>query len=77
MSEAPKDRITHPCIGIRREDKNRWERRAPLSPSHVAELVKRGICVVVQPSNLRTYPDKIYREVISCLFPSAIKNDAY
>lgn len=50
------------CIGMRREDKNRWERRAPLAPSHVSELVKRGVKVVVQPSNLRTYNDKTYRE---------------
>lgn len=50
------------CIGVRREDKNRWERRAPVSPSHVAELVKRGIKVIVQPSNLRTYNDRSYRE---------------
>jgi alpha-aminoadipic semialdehyde synthase len=50
------------CIGVRREDKNRWERRAPVSPTHVAELVKRGIKVIVQPSNLRTYNDRSYRE---------------
>ena len=60
---APK--IGHPCIGVRREDKNRWERRAPLSPAHVTDLVKRGITVIVQPSNLRTYNDKTYREVHS------------
>lgn len=51
------------AIGIRREDKNRWERRAPLAPSHVKELVKRGITVIVQPSSLRTYSDKQYAEV--------------
>ena len=26
-------------IGIRAEDKNRWERRTPLIPDHVRELV--------------------------------------
>eukprot|EP00026_Physarum_polycephalum_P001239 Phypoly_transcript_01240.p1 GENE.Phypoly_transcript_01240~~Phypoly_transcript_01240.p1 ORF type:complete len:912 (+),score=141.85 Phypoly_transcript_01240:31-2766(+) len=60
MSTSKK--IGHPCIGVRREDKNRWERRAPLSPEHVTELVKRGITVIVQPSNLRTYNDKSYSE---------------
>jgi Alanine dehydrogenase/PNT, N-terminal domain len=60
---SPPLQIGHPCIGVRREDKNRWERRAPLSPDHVTELVKRGITVLVQPSNLRTHNDKTYREV--------------
>ena len=30
-------------IGIRLEDKNAWERRAPLTPDHVHELVERGV----------------------------------
>ncbi len=50
-------------LGIRREDKNRWERRAPLAPSHVAELVKKGIKVIIQPSSLRTFHDRQYSEV--------------
>jgi hypothetical protein len=41
----------------------RWERRAPLAPRHVAELVKRGLSVLIQPSTLRTYSDKKYEEV--------------
>lgn len=50
-------------IGIRREDKNRWERRTPLTPQHVEELVKeRGIGVVVQPSPIRTFDDEEYRQ---------------
>jgi alpha-aminoadipic semialdehyde synthase len=52
-----------PDIGIRREDKNHWERRAPVSPVHVAELVaERGHSVVVQPSQIRIYSDQEYRE---------------
>ena len=48
-------------IGIRREDKNRWERRAPLMPDHVAELLsEHGIQVRVQPSSTRVFPDKDY-----------------
>ncbi|KYQ96940.1 aminoadipic semialdehyde synthase [Tieghemostelium lacteum] len=47
-------------LGIRREDKNRWERRAPLAPSHVEALVKAGIKIIVQPSTLRTYPNQSY-----------------
>lgn len=49
-------------IGLRREDKNRWERRAPLTPEHVAELVQEdGFSVAVQPSPLRIFPDQEYQ----------------
>ncbi len=49
-------------IGIRQEDKNRWERRAPLTPGHVRELVRdRGLRVAVEPSPFRVYPDDDYR----------------
>jgi alpha-aminoadipic semialdehyde synthase len=48
-------------IGIRREDKNRWERRAPLTPDHVAELVRHGVTVAVEPSPVRVFPDDAYR----------------
>jgi len=48
-------------IGVRREDKNRWEARVPLTPDHVAELVeKHGLDLVVQPSELRAFADKDY-----------------
>jgi len=54
--------MTRADIGIRREDKNRWERRAPLTPAHVQELVReQGRSVVVQPSPLRIYLDDDYR----------------
>jgi len=48
-------------LGIRRETKNRWERRAPLTPQHVEELVReQGRTVAVQPSELRVFPDEEY-----------------
>ncbi len=50
-----------PVIGIRREDKNRWERRAPLTPEHVAELTRRGLAIALAPSPLRVFPDEAYR----------------
>jgi saccharopine dehydrogenase (NAD+, L-lysine-forming) len=49
-------------LSIRREDKSVWERRAPLTPDHVRQLVQGGVPVVVQPSEIRTFPDKAYRE---------------
>jgi Alanine dehydrogenase/PNT, N-terminal domain/Alanine dehydrogenase/PNT, C-terminal domain len=48
-------------IGIRREDKNRWERRAPLTPEHVAELTRHGVGVAVEPSTIRVFSDEAYR----------------
>jgi hypothetical protein len=49
-------------IGIRREDKNRWERRAPLTPEHVARIVRDdGVPFVVQPGGpIRVYADEAY-----------------
>ncbi|KAJ2546874.1 hypothetical protein EV175_005439 [Coemansia sp. RSA 1933] len=43
-------------IGIRREDKNRWERRVALTPAHIDRLIKEtGARVLVQPSNTRIF----------------------
>ena len=48
-------------VGIRREDKNEWERRVPLVPADVADLVRdRGLEFVVQPSPIRVFPDADY-----------------
>jgi len=49
-------------IGIRREDKNKWERRTPLVPTDASDLqTNRGLKVVVQPSRVRVYADDEYR----------------
>ncbi|GAM18563.1 hypothetical protein SAMD00019534_017380 [Acytostelium subglobosum LB1] len=56
----PKQKVY--TLGIRREDKNRWERRAPLAPSHIEELVKKGIKIIVQPSTLRNYSNAAYQK---------------
>jgi alpha-aminoadipic semialdehyde synthase len=45
-------------IGIRREDKNPWERRVPLIPTHIRELIEsHGLEIWVQPSTVRAFPD--------------------
>jgi len=50
-------------IGIRREDKNEWERRVPLIPDDVAELrEKYGIKTIIQPSEIRIFSNEEYRE---------------
>lgn len=49
-------------IGIRRENKNRWERRVPLAPEDLAALQKdQGLHFVVQPSDVRVFADDEYR----------------
>ncbi len=50
-------------IGIRRENKNEWERRAPLTPDNVGKLVKNGIEIWLQPSSIRIFPDEEYQNV--------------
>ncbi len=48
-------------IGLRREDKNEWERRVALTPDHVAELVgDAGVVLRVQPSAKRAFADVDY-----------------
>lgn len=50
-------------VGIRREDKNPWERRAPLTPSQTVQLIdKQQIQVHVQLSSQRVFPDEAYRQ---------------
>jgi Alanine dehydrogenase len=49
-------------IGIRREDKNQWERRVPLVPDDVRWLREtHGIRTLVQPSPIRAFADDEYR----------------
>lgn len=49
-------------IGMRREDKNEWEKRVPLIPQDVQQLKKEyNIDVVVQPSSIRIFAEDAYR----------------
>jgi alpha-aminoadipic semialdehyde synthase len=48
-------------IGIRREDKNKWERRVPLIPGDIETLrARHDLAFVVQPSPIRVYGDQEY-----------------
>lgn len=49
-------------VGIRREDKNIWERRTPIIPEDVKELKEKGIEFFVQPSKIRAFRDGEYAE---------------
>ena len=42
-------------LAIRREESTVWERRAPINPSHVETLIRKGVKVLVQPSTRRAY----------------------
>lgn len=51
------------CIGIRREDKSKWERRVPIVPEHARQLQEEhGVAVWVQPSSIRVFPEQAYVE---------------
>ncbi|CAG0923590.1 unnamed protein product, partial [Notodromas monacha] len=54
-------------LAIRREDQSVWERRAPLAPDHVRQLVKDGVKVLVQPSSRRAYPAQAYANARACI----------
>ena len=48
-------------VGIRREDKNKWERRVPLTPEHVSRLSEQeDLEFLVQPSRKRVFTDQEY-----------------
>ncbi len=50
-------------IGIRRENEDISERRAPFTPQQVAELIREyGVEVAVEPSSDRVFPDEEYRK---------------
>ena len=51
-------------LGIRREDKNRWERRTPIIPRHLKAIIERRPDVrgIVQPSPRRVFQDGAYRD---------------
>ena len=43
-------------LGIRREDKNKWERRVPITPAHIKKLKENyGIKTIIQPSDIRIF----------------------
>lgn len=50
-------------LGIIRETKNEWERRTPLVPSDVRDLLNNlPVKILVHPSSLRIFPDRMYAE---------------
>jgi saccharopine dehydrogenase (NAD+, L-lysine-forming) len=69
-------------LGIRREDKNAWERRVPLVPVHSRELMSElPLEIRIQPSPIRIFNDEDYRregaavaeDLSSCSIVLAVK----
>ncbi|MFX0138993.1 MAG: bifunctional lysine ketoglutarate reductase /saccharopine dehydrogenase family protein [Candidatus Hodarchaeota archaeon] len=57
-------------IGIRLEDKNKWERRTPLIPEHVKALMaEKNLRFVIQSSNIRAFTDNEYAEIGASVKP--------
>ena len=50
-------------IGIRREDKNRWERRVPLTPADAAALQAQGLRFLIQASPNRIFSDSEFADL--------------
>lgn len=46
---------------LRREHKNRWERRAALVPESIAQLAAQKIPIAVEPCSIRAFPDEAYK----------------
>ncbi len=63
-------------IGIRRETKDKTQRRVPLSPGHVRELIRRHkIKVLVEPWPRRVFTDEEYKEAGAVLTSDLSKSN--
>ena len=62
-------------LGVRREDKSRWERRTPLIPWDVAALVRAGHEVHVQASPNRCFSDEEFRQAGASVVPTLDRAD--
>ena len=60
QSKKHHQQCAYATLAIRAEDKNVWERRAPLVPKHVKEIVEKGHTVLVEPSTTRAFTDDEY-----------------
>ena len=50
-------------IGIRREDKCKWEKRVAITPCGIKKLSEQGIKIKAQPSPIRCYTDQELKKV--------------
>ena len=66
LKQARRHASAGKVLAIRREDNSVWERRAPLAPKHVKQLVDDGVKVIVQQSNRRAYPMQVIKYTFFC-----------
>jgi len=51
-------------IGIRLEDKNKWEKRTPIIPKHMKELIQEeALEFIVQSSPIRAFKDQDFQDI--------------
>ena len=63
-------------VGLLAEAYSKWERRAPLTPEHVAGLVASGTKVFVQPSTKRVFTDGEYASQGAVITPDLSEANA-
>ncbi len=64
------------CIGIRHENKDLTERRAPLTPDQVGQLIRdHQVEVLVEPSPTRIFPEEAYRAVGAIITPDLSRSN--
>lgn len=50
-------------IGLRREDKNEWEKRVPIIPADAEELIEQNnLKIIAQPSKIRVFSEEEYKK---------------
>ncbi len=63
-------------IGIRKETKDKTQRRVPLAPGHVRELIRRhGMTIFVEPWTQRVFSDREYKNAGAILTSDLSKSN--
>lgn len=55
---------------VRKEHKNQWERRTPLTPDAVDQLIKQGFTIDVEACDIRIFNDQAYQQAGAKLVPT-------
>jgi alpha-aminoadipic semialdehyde synthase len=67
--------MTEKKVAIRRETKNKWEKRTPLTPESVTALVQKGLAIEVERSPIRVFPDAEYEATGAKMIDSTNQSD--
>ncbi|KAG8868396.1 hypothetical protein FRB98_003566, partial [Tulasnella sp. 332] len=70
-SSSSSSPISKVVVGIRREDPGRlWERRCPVTPDAVNDLVREGVQVLVQPCDRRIWKNEEFVKAGASIHPN-------